>query len=629
MRMKAHSLLVQACLSVSVLAVTGCNLNQFSATSTASLPTPRISGSIYGGQQPVSNAEIRLYAANTSTLRGASTNLMHTTITTDANGNFVITGAYDCPGANALVYLVSLGGNPGLASGTNNTGLVLSGALGTCGTLQANAATTHVVINELTTVAMIESLAQYMTDYEHLGATDASLLAGAFDNIQSIVSTSIGNFTPRPAGSATAPITLYSTLANILASCVNTASISSANCAKLYGDTGSVSNTFAAMNYIAQHPGSNVADIFTLAGGTGAPFQPALPSAPKDFSSSLVIQLPKPATTSVTARMPVTIDGNQNVWVGTSLQNAIYEFDNNGNLLHTFTTPNSSPGSANGTFAMTTDSNGDVWALTGNYYAFVLNKFSKDGAQISPASGWTTKVVAGSRTIWANSYAIRSDSDRNLWATAYDMTNTNACFEKFDTNGNSLLTSCFPVVDVTGALAVDELGNAYMTSAQNLYKVDKNGVDQFSPSPKNEGTYISSLRYDPINKHLWTSGAYGMNAFNQDGSKAIGPVTDVFNLENPVVYAFDATGNLWCGNSATAGYNNICELSPSGTLLSPTAFPTPGGYKPAGLNYLRDINIDGYGNIWITNSGTATASVPGWTLMKVPSLSLPRAPQYY
>jgi hypothetical protein len=35
-------------------------------------------------------------------------------VTSDANGEFTVTGDYQCPSASAQVYLMATGGNPGL-----------------------------------------------------------------------------------------------------------------------------------------------------------------------------------------------------------------------------------------------------------------------------------------------------------------------------------------------------------------------------------------------------------------------------------------------------------------------------------------------------------------------------------
>ena len=95
-----------------------------------------ISGSVYGGQQPVSGAAIQLYAVGTSGYGSAATSMLNTTVYTGSDGKFSITGDYACPAAGTAfgpstpVYMVASGGNPGLSPGTNNGSLVLMAGLG-------------------------------------------------------------------------------------------------------------------------------------------------------------------------------------------------------------------------------------------------------------------------------------------------------------------------------------------------------------------------------------------------------------------------------------------------------------------------------------------------------------------
>ena len=81
-------------------------------------------------------------------------------MTSGAGGGFSITHDYNCPSATSQVYLVASGGNPCLSAGTNNTALALMAALGPCGQLNGS---TFVDIDEVTTVASVYALAQFMT----------------------------------------------------------------------------------------------------------------------------------------------------------------------------------------------------------------------------------------------------------------------------------------------------------------------------------------------------------------------------------------------------------------------------------------------------------------------------------
>jgi hypothetical protein len=108
-----------------------------------------------------------------------ATALLSQAVSTDASGEFDITGSYSCPSSASLVYVVAIGGNPGLAAGTDNTALTLVAALGACGGITSS---TPIYVNELTTVAAVWALAPYMNAYGSIGSDtgEATGIADAF-----------------------------------------------------------------------------------------------------------------------------------------------------------------------------------------------------------------------------------------------------------------------------------------------------------------------------------------------------------------------------------------------------------------------------------------------------------------
>ena len=117
--------LLQTAASIALLAtLTGCA--GFTTTATPSpIAGASFRGSVHGGQQPVSGAQIFLLSANTSSYGGGSSSILtsgpgilqnqygSSYATTDANGNFAFTN-YNCPSPTSQVYLFAAGGNPGL-----------------------------------------------------------------------------------------------------------------------------------------------------------------------------------------------------------------------------------------------------------------------------------------------------------------------------------------------------------------------------------------------------------------------------------------------------------------------------------------------------------------------------------
>jgi hypothetical protein len=181
-------------VSVGALLLGGCGqIDSHVATMPVQSNVTGITGNIYGGQQPVSNAVVQLYAVGTTGDGSAATPLLTgTPVTTDSNGNFDITNRFTCPSASTLVYIVGTGGNPGLGGSVNNTAIALMSAVGQCGTLTSS---TFIGINEISTVVSVFALAPYVTSFDHIGSgsSDQAALGNAFATISQALNTTTGN----------------------------------------------------------------------------------------------------------------------------------------------------------------------------------------------------------------------------------------------------------------------------------------------------------------------------------------------------------------------------------------------------------------------------------------------------
>ncbi len=294
-----------------LLALTGCSLSPTKPGS--SVPRLKgIGGNIHGGQQPVSGATIQLYTVGTTGDGSAATPMLTSTVKSDANGNFLFGGLFSCTNAT-MVYLTATGGDPGL--GTNNPNLSMMTAIGPCSSIMSN---TFVMINELTTVAAVSTLAPFMGasgSAANIGSspTDVSSLTAAFTLSSELVDPTTGE-TPGqmvPTG-MTVPSAEIDTLADVLSTCINsaggTAGDSSA-CGHLFSlmtpaTAAAPTNTIAALLNLANNPTLNTTAVYSLAPAAAAPFQPGLTTAPPDFqirlmapASSMTLQL---SPTSVT-----------------------------------------------------------------------------------------------------------------------------------------------------------------------------------------------------------------------------------------------------------------------------------------------------------------------------------------
>lgn len=228
MRPSSH-VLPLSLVSLLCLALTGCTLST-TATPTAEAG-PAISGIVHGGQSPIVGAHVFLFAVNAGVFTpnasgygNASLSLLKSVsgqttldttmsdptygdyyVTTDSNGNFSISSDYTCTGGQQ-VYLYSLGGNPGLGTGTNSAAGLLA-ALGTCpGTTGATGQTfssgLYVIVNEVSTVAAAYAFAGFATDAIHVSSSGTAQakqgIANAFINAEILQTGGVANPYPPP-----------------------------------------------------------------------------------------------------------------------------------------------------------------------------------------------------------------------------------------------------------------------------------------------------------------------------------------------------------------------------------------------------------------------------------------------
>lgn len=297
--MKSHSAsLLRRIVTVALLsglaAFSGCSSGSLQAgsgqSSSPQPPTPAtVKGTVRGGQVPVTSASLQLYAVGATGDGSSATPLLNQPIASDASGNFTLTGTYTCPSPSSLVYVTASGGNPGLGAGTNNTASVLIAALGPCSSVPSS-----FIVNEVTTVAAIWSLAPFMSSPSAIGssAADAGNLSTAFSLAAQLADVTTGTAPGNgvPTGT-TIPADEINTLADILSACVNSSGGVAGDgspCGQLFALTtpagGSAPTTIAAASlFIDQNPTENTAQLFALL-PADAPFTPMLSIPPVDWS---------------------------------------------------------------------------------------------------------------------------------------------------------------------------------------------------------------------------------------------------------------------------------------------------------------------------------------------------------
>jgi hypothetical protein len=636
------SLAVLVLFASTGLLLTGCGIGTVAPSSPVSPVQGTgefVQGKVHGGQQPVTGSTIQLWAASETGYPGTSgftapTALLKQAVTTGADGSFSITSDYTCPVGDAEVYITATGGNPGAG---NNANLAMMAALGSCDNLLANASTTFISIDEVTTVASAYALAQFAEPNPSgtgilvgTSATNVQGLTNAMATVNNMVNLATGQaYTITPAyanntvaylNSSTVPQARINTLADILAACVNSTGLPSSNpgsstCGILFtaatpsGGTAPT-DTLQAILDIAQHPLPAAAPI-ALAAAT-SPFQPTLSTAPNDWVIGLT-------------------------YVGAGLGNA-------GSLSNT---------------GMAIDANGNVWVSAGSGSTTLLAEFNNQGAPLTPATTINTAVTpnvttyggfqytSGGRAVAVNK-PFAFDQNGNLWIGGEVEISAGGALEYYAINS---LGGTNTTIDSSGNIWT----NSGITSDDTLYEYSNSGA--LLNSATGGGTYgngwyglPSSLTFDSTNSYLWSSDAsytdlYKINATNgqlindyySSGAKITALVADgsgnvygcpvagsilQFNgtsnspiathtiasgrtcNSSPGGMVMDGLGHIWNSSnySTLMVYGSIDEFTTAGAAISPVAVGYTGSSVAEGGSFMLVspfLAIDGSGNLWV------------------------------
>lgn len=394
-------LLALGLAAAGTLAMTGCGAGAFGTNADTATAGLAMQGHVFGGQQPVAGATIQLYAANQTGYGLASTALISSAVTSDANGNFNITGDYTCPYSTSQVYITATGGSAGTIG--TNANIAMMAALGNCGNLTAS---TFISINELTTVASAYALSPFMSSPTQLSVTPTNLtgLSNAFATVNKLVNIRAGQLPGTLPAGATEPIAEMNTLADILASCVNSTGGTAgdnSNCGKLFTDTTpsggtAPTDTITAILNVAKYPANNAAALFMLT-STTPPFQPTLTSAPTAYTVSL--RYVPTGTGALSNPTASAVDASGNVWVTNAGNNTLSVVG-----ATTGTATAYSGGGLNAPSAIAFDSIGDAW---------VPNKGNSTLSVFTSAGAGTTALTAN----LSSPSAVAIDGQGLIWVT--------------------------------------------------------------------------------------------------------------------------------------------------------------------------------------------------------------------
>jgi DNA-binding beta-propeller fold protein YncE len=615
--------LVLALACLLPLALTGCSVESTAtATPDAGLA---ITGKVMGGQQAIVGARVYLFAANAGVFTPNATGYGNASVplltsqagttldtsggatsgdyyaTTGTGGAFSITGDYSCT-ANAQVYLYAVGGDAG--SGANSAAGLMA-VLGNCpgGASAFATATPYVVVNEVSTIAAAYAFAGYATDAVHVSSSGTSLantgIANAFANAANLESISTGAaLTTTPAGNGTVPQSEIYTLANILASCINSTGPGFTACTTLFsnaesaGSSGTVpTDTATAAINIAHNPGANIGTLYGLSTAT-PPFATALSVQPNDFTVGVIY-----SGGGLSGVAAFGIDALGDMWLVNDTGNSISEFGPSGAAISTAS--GFTGGGLSNPTGIAIDNSGDVWTSFPNGNR--ISEFGSNGIAITTASGYT-----GGGMNHPGSSAI--DTIGNVW-----LANQNGnSISEFSSGGTPVLSTGYSGGGINNprGVSIDGSGSVWLAnqSGNSLSKFSSAGAAVSTASGYTGGGLNTpkDLALDSSG-NVWVAnnGNNSISKFNTSGT-AISTSSGYTGggLSAPVVIAIDGAGNVWLANQSG---NSVSEFNSSGTAITGS-----NGYTCAGcMNSPAGPVIDGSGNVWVANNNNTITQLIG------------------
>jgi hypothetical protein len=577
-----------------------------------------LQGRVHGGLQPIAGSHVYLYASGGGGYGSPATSLLtpgvngvstdgsgHGYVTSDANGSFSITGDWSCVDSTERLYILALGGNPGLSEGTNNTAIALMAAVGLCSGLTPS---TFIFVSEVSTVAAAAALQQFMKDGTHVGvaSTNSHGLLNAYNTVENLADLASGTaLTTTPGGNGTVPQATLNTLANILATCVNSASSVSTGCSALFSAStpsgGSApTDTLTAALSIAQNPANNVAALYALP-PPSAPFQPSLGTQPNDWTIGITYVV-SPNDTSLA---DVEIDDTGNVWtiscascISSGATDTIIELSPTGSVLSG--TGFTGGGSIHNPFALAVDSSGSIWVTN--------NTLGSAPANVTKLTSAGTLVPGFPVEGGVNGPAgIAIDSSGAAWvANANDDT-----IAKFANDGTLLSGGGYTSVGFgyPAYMAIDTTGAVWVTgfSSSSLLKLAGDGTVLSGPGAGYTGGGLNSPNGVAIDGsgNVWASNVglfpSTISKFDDTGTPKSGSSGYGIGVHGySSLISIDGAGTIWSAtcdaNCGTAGPGAVVHMAANGGTLTPSS-----GYLDSGFDSPFAQAIDASGNLWVAN----------------------------
>jgi hypothetical protein len=634
-----------ACISFGLVALAGCaagsgTLDPLGSVSPVIAPAIAVTGQVYGGQQPISSASIMLWKVNTDGT--AATALLNAPVTTrtDGTGGFTLTGFITnfitiCA-ANPQVYVTAVGGNPGAGS---NSSLALMAAIGNCSNLTSS---THISINEATTVAAVWALQQFFGVSEGAAPNVATGVPGenivtagttqsnagmvnAFLTANQLVNYTTGAVTANSSAAIEAD-KLYS-IANVLAACVN--SNGTGDCPSLFSavtPAGGIfpGDTIQAALYIAQNPSYNTATVYALQSST-PPFPSALTSAPFDWSLAIAY-----SGTGFNLPNYLASDASGNIWVTNSASgSSSLTRISPGGAIASYLTGSST---FRGPQSVAIDTGGSVWITANSSASNTGNRLVQFNPNTSTAFSYSLASVGTCYPYYA---AIDGSNDVFFPCNSLG---TPSLYELPASSIGSATPTFTSVGSLNGAtetygMAIDSHTNIWASETQTYQ-----GMTEFTAGTTGSPTAINNfgLGTGPYGvaidngNNAWAVNSGFLEEFAISSKTAASPTYTTSNytgggLTSGSGLAIDGNNNIWIANrnlSTISGtsYLSLSEFNSAGTALTPSNTTTqPGGLSVApianGVNVTdaqpRGLTLDPSGNVWLAGCGLSSSCSSG------------------
>ena len=532
------------------------------------------------GTTPIERSRVTLMRAGNAA--GAAATPV-TIGTSDAKGQVQLT--YTVPPGDIL-YL--------LAEGAPSASVRLAAVLGAAAYVPPST-----VVNELTTVATAYAMAHFLQKENIAGPLPSLAIAAmtASSLANSATGEVSGILSRPPNGSETNTLATLNTLANLVASCIQ--SKEKESCQDLFAEARPPSsvtpnNTLEALRDIARVPWHNVVALYFLAPRKG-PYSPALTGSPDSWTLTI-----KHTGNGREFNGPESLafDQDGNLWAANRFEFGAGSAPGS-RLIRLIPSGLDAPGAPytggglSGASGIAIDSAGSIWL--GNVAANSISRFDTSGKPLSPPAGIHSGRIK-------HPQGIAVDLCGNIWIANGD-TESLTKFPSGDPN-RAVVFNDLGIRDPFG-IAVDAAGYIWATGSSN------NRIAKFTAAgkPAPGSPFLLKGISKPLEIAVDSAGNIWVTNFNGHSVSQIRPDgMDIHSFpagEGPWGLAIDGGDNLYIANNKRPALTVLCGARPAncplgkqtGDPLSP-----PAGYVSNSLARLTSVAIDMAGNVWVANN---------------------------